>query len=232
VLPEDRARGFAAAAHQKINGALLRCEERYPTQGAHSVVYVVVDRDAASWKESLRSLHEEYFGKGQIDPLAPVRLEIVDRATDEALQRLIGAGLVAKTTRGTRSLWPDGTEGTIPALSLAEQQKVAEYRNRATRKLKMARVLADAGLTDEAQGALKEAVPALGGVLAIEQHLTEPASLQDCIAPVLAPYWKEALPAVRSIILGVPVSCDLVSATFTGLANPEAASVRENAGLP
>ena len=30
ALPADRPRGFAAAARQRINGALLRCEERYP----------------------------------------------------------------------------------------------------------------------------------------------------------------------------------------------------------
>ncbi len=46
-LPADRPRGFAAAVGQRINGALLRCEERYPTEGPHSVLYVVVERDAA-----------------------------------------------------------------------------------------------------------------------------------------------------------------------------------------
>src|SRR5204863_9749732 len=73
-LPADRARGFAAAAHRKINGALLRCEERYPNEGPHSVLYVVVDRDAANCHAPLRSLHDEYFGPGQTDPLAPTRL--------------------------------------------------------------------------------------------------------------------------------------------------------------
>src|SRR5438552_576036 len=85
-LPADRPRGFTAAAQQRINGALLRCEERYPNDGPHSVLYVVVERDAPQWREKLGSLHEEYFGAGQGDPLSPVRLEVVDRATDEALQ--------------------------------------------------------------------------------------------------------------------------------------------------
>src|SRR5208337_3168480 len=52
-LPADRPRGFAAAACERINGALLRCEERYPSDGPHSVLYVVVDRDAAQWRENL-----------------------------------------------------------------------------------------------------------------------------------------------------------------------------------
>ena len=105
-LPADRPLGFAQAAHQRVNGALCRCEERYPLEGPHSVLYVVVERDAAQWREKLNALHQDYFGPGQCDPLAPVRLEVIDRATDEALQRLIEAGLVARTTRATRPLWP------------------------------------------------------------------------------------------------------------------------------
>src|ERR1019366_7170811 len=91
---------------KRINGALLRCEERYPNDAPHSVLYVVVERDAAQYREQLNALHGEYFGPGQWDPLAPVRLEVIDRATDEALQRLIDAGLLAKTTRATRPLCP------------------------------------------------------------------------------------------------------------------------------
>src|SRR5439155_15309753 len=109
TLPADRPRGFAAAAHQRINGALVRCEERFPNEGPHSVLYVVVDRDAPQWREKLGSLHEEYFGPGQSDPLAPVRLEVIDRATDDALQRLIELGLVSRTTRAARPLWPAET---------------------------------------------------------------------------------------------------------------------------
>ena len=39
--------GFAMAAQQRLDGMLLRCEERYPKEGRHSVLYVVVERDAA-----------------------------------------------------------------------------------------------------------------------------------------------------------------------------------------
>ncbi len=124
ALPADRPRGFAAAAQKRINGALLRCEERYPNDAPHSVLYVVVERDAAQYREQLNALHAEYFGPGQWDPLAPVRLEVIDRATDEALQRLIEAGLLAKTTRATRPLWPaDTAEAAPPPLSAAELEK-------------------------------------------------------------------------------------------------------------
>ena len=75
----------------------------------HSVLYVVADRDAAQHHERLTTLHQELFGAGQGDPLAPVQLEVVDRATDESLQRLADAGLLTLTTRGARPLFPAAT---------------------------------------------------------------------------------------------------------------------------
>ena len=197
-LPADRCRGFAAAAHQRINGALLRCEERYPNDGPHSVLYVVVERDAVQWREKLGSLHEEYFGPGQYDPLAPVRLEVIDRATDEALQRLIEAGLLSKTTRANRPLWPaDATEAPPPPLSAAELEKIGAYRQSAARKLKMARVLNDASLSEEARAALLEGVLPISCALAVEQRLPEPASIKDAMLPPLSTCWKEALTPLR-----------------------------------
>jgi superfamily II DNA or RNA helicase len=207
-LPADRPRGFAAAAQKRINGALLRCEERYPNDAPHSVLYVVVERDAAQYREQLNALHTEYFGPGQWDPLAPVRLEVIDRATDEALQRLIDAGLLARTTRATRPLWPaDTAETPPPPLTAAELEKLSVHRQRAARKLKMARVLCDAGLSEEARAALLEAVPPLGCALALQHRFPEPASLDDALLPPLSPCWKEALPLLRAFTTDAARDC-------------------------
>ena len=199
-LPADRPRGFAAAARQRINGALLRCEERYPNDAPHSVLYVVVERDAAQYREQLGALHEEYFGPGQWDPLAPVRLEVIDRATDEALQRLIDAGLLARTTRASRPLWPAETaDAAPPPLSAAELEKLSAHRQRAARKLKMARVLCEAGLNEEARAALLEAVPLLGCALAVQHRLPEPMSPGDALLPPLSSCWKDRAPSAARI---------------------------------
>jgi len=200
-LPTDRSRGFAAAAQQRVNGALLRCEERYPNDGPHSVLYVVVDRDAAQWREKLGSLHEEYFGPGQSDPLAPVRLEVIDRATDEALQRLIEMGLVSRTTRAIRPLWPAEATETIPVpLSEVERQRVAEFRQQANRKLKMARLLGEGELGEEARSALLEGLLPLGRALAIEGRLPEPTELNEVLFPPLAQRWGPALTPLRLFV--------------------------------
>jgi hypothetical protein len=211
ALPADRPRGFAAAVRQRINGALLRCEERYPNDAPHSVLYVVVERDAAQYREQLGSLHTEYFGPGQWDPLSPVRLEVIDRATDEALQRLIDAGLLARTTRATRPLWPaEPADAAPPPLSAAELEKLSAHRQRAARKLKMARVLCDAGLSEEARAALLEAVPPLSCALAVQHRFPEPASPEHALLPPLSSCWKEALPLLREFTSDTARPCQPV----------------------
>ncbi|MGO8675946.1 MAG: DEAD/DEAH box helicase [Limisphaerales bacterium] len=197
-MPADRPLGFAAAAQQRLSGALLRCEERFPNDGPHSVIYVVVERDALQSRTQLASLHDEYFGPGRWDPLAPARLEVVDRATDDALQRLIDAGLLARTMRASRPLWPpEPAQAAPPPLSPAELEKLAAHRQLAARKLKMARVLSQAGLDAEARAALLDGLLPLGCALAVENRLPQPAALKDLLLPPLSPCWQEALSLLR-----------------------------------
>jgi len=202
VLPADRALGFAQRARDLVGGggALVRCEERYPAAGAHSVLYVVVERDAASCRPRLEALHAEFFGPGRSDPLAPVQLEVVDRATHEALERLAAAGLLTLTARGSRSLLEEaGAEAAVPApLSAEERAKAEAFRSQAARKLKMARLLGDGGMTEEVRGPLLEAVLALGRARAVEQRLPEPATLDETLRAPLAQGWGGALAAMRS----------------------------------
>jgi hypothetical protein len=197
----DRPLAFAQALEGKINGALLRCEERYPQEGPHSVLFVVVDRDAAQWRDKLADLHGEYFGPGKSDPLTPVRLEIIDRATDEALERLMDAGLVARSTRAIRPLWPvDRTNGAPQTLSDAERVKASSLRVQAGRKLKMCSLLAAGELLDESRVALSDGLLVLGKALAVEHRLVEPQSIEETLLSPLALVWKETLPLLRGFI--------------------------------
>lgn len=217
-LPADRSLGFAEAACQRINGALFRCEERYPAEGPHSVLYVVVDRDAAQWNEQLKSLHQDYFPPGQTDPLAPIRLEVIDRATDEALSRLVELGLVSRTTRAIRPLFPLEPNSTQPApLSDTERQQAAAHRQQAARKLKMATLLSEGGLQEEARNALLEAVLPLGRALAIENRLPEPVAAEQAVLPPLSMSWKEALPELRNFLTDPTAPVKPLVERLTGL---------------
>jgi len=111
-----------------------------------------------------------------------------------------------------------------PPLSAAELEKIQGYRTRATRNLKMAQVLAEAGFSNEAHEALLEGVPALGRAFAIEQHLPEPASLNDCLAQPLAHCWREALPLLRNFADGALETCIPLLNALAPLTNGHAQS--------
>ena len=221
TLPADPALAFAQLAAEGINGALVRCEERYPQAGSHSVLVVVVDRDPAQWREKLNSLHTDLFGRGKIDPLAPVQLEIIDRATDEAIQRLIGMGLISKTTRATRPLFPPGDNAEAAPLSAEEQSRAKARREVATRKLKMARVLGNTGFGDEARPALLDAIHALGGALAVELRLPEPPEVKDALQPPLSHGWAGALPILRAFVHDPAAAWKPVAERLAGLMSVE-----------
>jgi hypothetical protein len=200
-LPADRPLGFATAAHQQINGALVRCEERYPAEGSHSVLCVVVERDAAQWREKLVSLHQDYFPPGQTDPLAPVRLEVIERATDEAIDRLVELGLVSRTNRATRPVFPlDSNTGQNLVLSEAERQRADEHRQKAGRKIKMATLLGEGGLAEEARAAILDGTLHLGKALAVETRIPEPADVDQALLPPLAQAWSAALIPAREFV--------------------------------
>ena len=74
----------------------------------------------------------------------------------------------------------------------------------------MARVLCDAGLSEEARAALLEAVLPLGCALALQHRLPEPASLDDALLPPLSPCWKEALPLLREFTADAAHPCQPV----------------------
>ena len=199
-LPVDRARAFTELAREQLGTTLVRCEERYPLEGSHSVLIVVVDREAPLWQEKLRSAHQELFGKQDSDPLAPVKLEVIDRATDEALRRMVETGLIASSTRATRTLYPaDGQgPGALP-LSESERHEALGHRRQAERKLKMSRLLMGGELPEEARDALLEAVLWLGRALAVENRLPAPAELKETLRPPLALCWGDALSVIQEL---------------------------------
>jgi hypothetical protein len=198
--PADPAQAFAQLAAVRLNGALIRCEERYPQVGPHSVLVVVVERDPAQWSEKLKCLHTEVCGPGKTDPLTPVQLEVIDRGTDEAIQRLIAAGLISKTTRASRPLFPLSGGAESAPLSAEELARAKSLRESATRKLKMARVLGEGGFGDEARSALCDAMLGIACALAVECRLPEPAELKDTLQPPLSNYWADALTTLKKFL--------------------------------
>ncbi len=167
--PRARLRAQGPRADQRRAAPLRRA---LSVARPHSVLYVVVDRDAAQWQTRLNELHHDFFGPGVSDPLAPVNLEVVDRITHEALERLATAGLISMTTRASRPLFPEAGSAPQP-LSPAERAKADAHRAHAARNLKMGRLLGGGDLAEEARSPLLTAALSLGRALAIEAQVPE-----------------------------------------------------------
>jgi superfamily II DNA or RNA helicase len=194
--PVDPSAAFSRRALETINGAMIRCEERFPDKSSHSVLVVVVDGPIGVHVPRLQSIHQELFGPGKTDPLAPVRLEILDRATDEAIQRLIAAGLLAPTARASRPLFPAGTDQERP-LTPDEIAKARGLRELAGRRLKMARILGEGGFDEEARQPFLEAIVGFSRACATERRLPEPADTEDALRPPLSCALGDGLTVLR-----------------------------------
>lgn len=201
--PADPAEAFAQRAAALLGPRLVTCQERYPeaddTMPA-PVVVVVVDRDAEAWQPRLAALQAELFaGGGGADAAAAVRLEVLDRATLQALERLEAAGLIYSRVRATRQLQPAGAAGAVP-LSEEEKARAADFRRQAAKKLKLAKILLAEDLADEAADALREAVRLAGGAFAVEERMAAlPATFAAAFAPPLSYRWGAAAAALQPL---------------------------------
>jgi hypothetical protein len=197
--PVDRAAALAERAAEALGGRLIACEERYPEDGPHSVVVLVVDRDAESVRPGVEELHAELFGPDKTDPLSPVQVEVIDRATSEALERLATAGLVTNTLRAARQLYPAPEVGSAP-LSEEACKRLEEARDQAARKLKMARLLVSGDLQQESREALSDALLLLGNALALRHRLPPPRDLDESLAPPLLVHWGDLASDLQSFL--------------------------------
>jgi hypothetical protein len=163
-------------------------------------LFVVLERDVILCRVRLAALHQDLCGEGKWDPLAPVKIEVIDRATDAALRRLAEAGLIAPSTRAIRSLYPAAGNGNgAVALSEEERQKALAHRQQASRKLQMANLLEGGGLSEEAREALREATLWTGRALAVEHRLPEPVEMKESLRPPISLLWGDALSTLHEL---------------------------------
>jgi hypothetical protein len=174
----------------------VRCEERFPESGASSVLFVVVEQDALLWQAKAQALHRELFGEGKTEILPS--LEVIDRATDEVLNRLIAAGLISGTTRAVRPLYSTGSGIDAPSpLSAEELARLQEHGAKAAHALRIGEVLAAAGFESEARGHLLDALLQFARAFAIRSRYPEPTQVEDTLVPPLSSSWRESLPTLR-----------------------------------
>jgi hypothetical protein len=158
---------------------------------------VVVDRDAEAWRPRL----VETFPSDNATPgVSPIRLEVIDRATAEALERLEAAGLIQSRVCGTRHLHPLGARAAA-SLNDEEKARAADWRRQSARKLKLARILLAEEMAGEATDALHESIRLLGCAFAVEMRAT--ALPQTPVAALAAPLrfrWGNAAVPLQAFV--------------------------------
>ncbi len=164
------------------------------------MLLLVVEQNSTIVREQLAPVYEKFFGPtAQSSGEAPF-WEVVDRSTDEALQRMIQSGIITPQVRATRPLYPVlEPESLRQSLSPQEKERANGHRGQAARKFKMAQLLFQGELLEEARQALEEGLHCLGRAMAVEQRQDEPADLKTCLLPPLAHAW------IRKSRLGPPV---------------------------
>ena len=199
----DRPRIFSERAAEALNGALISCEERFPSRGDTSVLLVVVENELDRWKKKLGELAAQHLERGPDNEPAPeVRLEVIDRAAADTLRRLAESGIIHPSLRASRVLFPPPDSAPLP-LSALEQTRARQAREQHARKLKMARVLSGEEMTEEARHAALSAIHEMGRALAIEHRQPEPANALGALAPPLDAYWsggESALATLRAFL--------------------------------
>jgi hypothetical protein len=245
----DPGAAFARETLGLLAGRVVSCEERYPDVDARApempllapVMVVTVDRDAAALRPHL----EKLFGitttsatpAGATAPPPPFRLEVIDRATAQALERLREAGVIQTTTRGTRVLYPPVNNGAAGAgavsgpapLSDEEKAHAAGHRAQAGKRLRLAKMLLDEELSDEACNALGTAALELARALAIEKRAgVSLEKLGEALLPPLSHLLGETvLSVIKPLSTTPPASADAPSLR-KALATLEALAADEN----
>ena len=197
--PADPAEYFAQNAARLLGAQLITCTERFPDRQSDAVLVVVVERDAAAWRERLQPVHEKLFGEKRPTSPEDSRLEVIDRSTDEAVRRLCDSGLLQMRIRATRYLYPPADKSPAQ-LSDEERARIAAFRERCKRKLKMGRILAAEELLDEAHDAIGGAILCAACASAVQARLPEPEKLEEVILPPLAAYLGESQPMIRRFL--------------------------------
>lgn len=157
--PSDPSLAFAERTAHVLGQSLLHCQEAtLPGQTTPVILTVLRDSTRAA---AVSALFHETDWRGN-----PPKLQIIDESTWSAIQQLATSGLITFNTRATRSL-TDNAPPQVPTLTAEQLQRITDLRNFAAKKEKVAQLLIDADLSDEAEPHQKAAAKALAQADAI-----------------------------------------------------------------
>ncbi len=194
-VPSDPCLAFGQGCLGDLGDNLMRAEEHFPQSDDLSNTFVVVVNDlTANAEQQVRTHFERSLG----DQHEESALQIMDRATADAIAQLQKAGVIQMTTRAVRPLtvMPGSEPDATPAYTDEQRQRMAELSELTGKKLKMAKLLDGGGFSEEAREPLLHSVLEVARLRAIHDHLTEPKTLSDVLQTPFDTVWLKE----RSII--------------------------------
>lgn len=193
----DPAMTFAEKLGEAIGEKLVRCEERFPGNQGDPVLVVVLDQQAAAWRDRVKQVFSSVFTEELPGLGVRPRLEVVDRETEDALSRFVVEGLISPTVRASRRLWPREEEASLVRRGAA-RRRMEDWVLRAGEQLALARRSVAASLQAEARQALLQAIFLLARAFAAARDLEEPREPGEAVSGELAGSWgAAALPVWR-----------------------------------
>jgi ERCC4-related helicase len=171
TAPTDPSAQFAERTAEALGPSLLHCEEAL-LPGQTTPVILTVLRDPARAAAVSALFHETQWGD------AAPKLYVLDQSTWSSLQQLIEAGLITLNTRATRHLSGEillqAPEPQKPTLTPEQLQRIAELRAFAAKKQKVAQLLIESDLAEEAELHQRAAKHALEEAEGIENGSLQP----------------------------------------------------------
>jgi superfamily II DNA or RNA helicase len=161
--PADPSLAFAQRAAATLGQALLHCQEAI-LPGQNTPVLLTVLRDPTR-AAAISALFHETDWRGN-----PPQLQVLDESTWHAIQQLAASGLLTLNTRATRPLTENAPPPQTPALTPEQLQRISDLRAFAAKKQKVAQLLIDSDLADEAEPHQKAAGKALAEAEGIENE--------------------------------------------------------------
>ncbi len=202
----DPELGFAAVVSERLGDRLLSCEMRRTSQGA-PVLLLVAEGDPAAAASCAERIRDDWFGieKGGSTPT----VEVVGRATHEALRRLVDRGVLTEPEGSARVLYAAGLGLAQPRLAPdSEQARVLELRRQAAAAFRRARQLVASLSFEAARQPLEESVVLLARAYAVQRRLAEPQEVRQAVSETFEGLWGDTLPVLGELLSadGSPVA--------------------------
>lgn len=185
AAPTDPLRTFLAEAQNQLGDQLHDALLATLPDGARQLLLVVTSH-ANAWKEKLSPVFDSSNLAGT------TTLEVIDRETQEAMERFLASGLL-QAPAPSLSLLKEGspTEQEAPPeppLTAEQLARLGELTTQATKQLKLGKLLLSADFAEEARPPLLAGHLAIAQAQAIHEREAEPESLGDpeIATPVLA----------------------------------------------